>query len=323
MNELKGFFSLTFDHVLAAVEQAGHRTTGLCYPLNSLENRVYEIELEDGTRRVAKFYRPGRWSAATILDEHRFLAALAADEIPVCPPVAFADGETLHSTEEGILFALFPKMGGRAPDDLPPDELAQLGRLIARIHNIGKRLGAKHRPTLSPQTYGRDALAVIMQQGRLAPGTSTRYEQAANELIKLAEAAFAGVESSLIHADFHRGNVLSRGAGYVVLDFDDCAIGPFAQDLWLLLPGRPSDCPRELEAMLTGYEQFRAFEHSTLRLVEVLRGLRYLRYAAWVTARWDDPSFKRAFPQFGTENYWEQQVADLYEQLRLVSSLPA
>jgi len=323
MPELHDFFSLTFDRVLAAVEQSGHRATGLCYALNSLENRVYEIELTDGTRRVAKFYRPGRWSEETILDEHRMLAALAADEVPVAAPLPFPDGRTLARSSEGILFALWPRVGGRAPEDLSLDDFAQLGRLAGRIHNIGKKLGLTHRPLLTPETYGRAALDVILRSARLSPSIERRYTEAANELVRAAEALYAGVELTAIHADLHRGNVLRPREGFLVLDFDDMAIGPPVQDLWLMLPARPADCPRELEALVRGYEQFRAFDASSLRLIEALRGLRYLRYAGWVASRWDDPSFKRAFPHFGAERYWEEQVADLHEQLRLLAGSPA
>jgi Ser/Thr protein kinase RdoA (MazF antagonist) len=318
VNELTSFFGLTFDRVLAAVEQAGRRTTGLCYALNSLENRVYDIELEDGGRLIAKFYRPGRWSRGTILDEHRMLAALHAEEIPVAAPVPFPDGDTLHATAEGIHFALFPRVGGRAPDELGPGELEQLGRLLGRIHNIGAKLGLQHRPELSPDTYGRDALAVVLERARLSPSVERRYRDAAERVIAEAGRLFSGAKLGPIHADFHRGNVLRGREGFVVLDFDDMARGPAVQDIWLVLPARPRECPDEVAAVVRGYEQFRAFDPATLRMVEALRALRYLRYAGWVTSRWDDPSFKQAFPQYGSENYWEGQVADLHEQIRLL-----
>ena len=122
------FFSLTPDAVLAAVEAAGHVTTGLCYALNSLENRVYEVECEEAGRLIVKFYRPGRWSRPTIEDEHRLLAALQEAEIPVCAPQPLPGGHTLGSTAEGIYFAVFPKTGGRSPDELRGDDFVQIGR---------------------------------------------------------------------------------------------------------------------------------------------------------------------------------------------------
>ena len=212
-------------------------------------------------------------------------------------------------------------MGGRAPDDLGAPELEQLGRLLGRMHNMGARAKAEHRPELSPDTYGADSLAIILERGQLGTSTARRYESAVRQVIALAQERFRGIATSLIHADFHRGNILSRGPGqWLMLDFDDCAHGPAAQDFWLVLPGRPAECPRELEAMLRGYEQFRAFDHRSLVLIEALRALRYVRYAGWIAKRWDDPSFQRAFPDWGTERYWEEQVADLHEQLRLIDS---
>ncbi len=317
------FYALTPDAVLAAVEQGGVATTGLCYAHGSLENRVYEVEIEDAAgervRRVAKFYRPGRWSRAQIGEEHALLARAVAEELPVCAPLAFPDGSTLHEAA-GLLFALFPKVGGRAPDDLDDGTLAELGRLIGRLHNVAAGLPLRERPALSPATYGRAALATIMARAPQSPGVAARYAGVVDRLCELAERAWRDVALKTIHADLHRGNLLCGSRGWVLLDFDDCATGPAAQDLWLLLPGRPSECPREVEALVGGYEQMRDFDRRELGLVELLRGLRYVRYAGWIAARWDDPAFPRAFPQFGTDAYWEGQVADLDEQLRYAST---
>jgi Ser/Thr protein kinase RdoA (MazF antagonist) len=312
------FFSLTPDRVLSAVEQAGHETTGLCYALNSLENRVYEVELEDRSRVVAKFYRPGRWSRETILDEHRLLLALAESEIPVCPPNRFPDGETLHATQEGIYFALFPRVGGRSPDDLSLEEYEQLGRLLGRIHNVSASLELKHRPIISPKTYGTDCLEIILAANVLPEGLRPRYTEAVRRLVDLGELRFKGAQSLVIHGDCHRGNLLRGRQGFFFLDFDDSGAAPPVQDLWLLLPARRAQCPQEVEAMLKGYEQFRPFDWRSLRLIEVLRGLRYVRYAAWIVSRWEDPSFPRAFPHFGTENYWQGQLTDIHEQLAIL-----
>lgn len=315
------FFQLTPDRVLDAVEQSGGETTGLCYALNSLENRVYEVEIEGDTRRrvIAKFYRPGRWSRATIQDEHRMLAALKDNEIPVCPPLPFPDGETLHETQDGILFALFPKVGGRSPDDPTKEQYAQLGRLLARIHNVTDSLKLQHRPVLAPETYGLQCLEQIKERGVLPPNLAGRYEDAVKRLVDAAQKRWAGIRPFVLHADCHRGNLLLGRDGWFFLDFDDAASAPAVQDVWLLLPGRPRDCKTELDAMLDGYEMFRPFEYRELRLIEALRGLRYVRYAAWITTRWDDPSFPRAFPYFGTENYWQSQINDLYEQLTVLA----
>lgn len=314
MKESEQFFRLTPERVLAAVERAGHYTTGLCYPLNSLENRVYEVELEDKKRLIAKFYRPGRWSKATIQDEHTLLAALTEMEIPVCAPEAFPNGETLQETEDGIFFAVFPKVGGRNPDELIGDDFAQLGRLLGRIHNVSASLKLKNRPSLGPSTYGSESVALLVNQDSLPVHIKARFVDITQRIITIGEQRFAGKETFVIHADCHRANLLRGREGFFFLDFDDAAVGPPVQDFWLFLPSRPKDCPQELEALIKGYEQFRKFDHSSLRLIEVLRALRYLRYAAWIAARWSDPSFPRAFPHFGTELYWQGLLNDLYEQ---------
>jgi Ser/Thr protein kinase RdoA (MazF antagonist) len=314
---MEHFFTLTPERVLDAVERSGHATTGLCYPLNSLENRVYEVELDDRSRVVGKFYRPGRWEEQTIRDEHRVLAALREAEIPVCAPLVLGD-ETLHTTADGIFFALFPRTGGRIPDELVGDEFAQLGRLLARIHNVTASLELRHRPVLSPRTYGTECLQMILDRTDMPPGLRHRYQDAVERLVGVADRRFAGVESVVVHADCHRGNLLRGNTGWFFLDFDDMASAPPVQDLWLLLPGRARECRAEIDQLLEGYEQFRDFDRRTLSLIEVLRALRYVRYAAWIARRWDDPAFPRAFPDFGTERYWEAQVSDLHEQLALL-----
>jgi Ser/Thr protein kinase RdoA (MazF antagonist) len=316
--EIGTFFSLTPEHVLDAVEQAGHHTTGRCYALNSLENRVYEVELDDDRHVVAKFYRPNRWSRDTIKGEHRLLRALHDAEIPVVPPEPFPDGDTLHQAAEGIWFTLFPKVGGRSPDELNLDEHEELGRLLARIHNVSASLADHHRPALSPETYGRASLAAILARTNMPDGLRHRYVDAVERVIAVGDARLAGIESFLGHSDCHRANLLRGNSGFFFLDFDDAAVAPAVQDFWLLLPARPADCPHELEAMLKGYETFREFPRSSLKLIELLRALRYVRYAGWVAARWDDPAFKRAFPHWGTDNYWEAQLVDLHEQLGLL-----
>jgi Ser/Thr protein kinase RdoA (MazF antagonist) len=315
---MEHFFTLTPERVLDAVEGSGHATTGLCYPLNSLENRVYEVELDDRSRVVAKFYRPGRWTEATIRDEHHALAALAEAEIPVCAPIAFPDGDTLNTTGDGIFVALFPRTGGRIPEELRGEEYEQLGRLVARIHNVLARIRLPHRPVLSPQTYGAECLETICERAVMPPALRERYVRAVERLIAVGEPRFAATDSIVTHADCHRGNLLRGRDGWFFLDFDDMAVAPPVQDVWLLLPARPRDCPQELDALLAGYQQFRRFDRGSLALIEVLRGLRYVRYAAWIARRWDDPAFTRAFPDWGTERYWQGQLTDLHDQLTLL-----
>jgi Ser/Thr protein kinase RdoA (MazF antagonist) len=316
------FFELIPDQVLDAVEQIGHRTTGLCYALGSLENRVYEVELVDGSRVVAQFYRPKRHSRETILDEHRLLAALVDMEIPVCAPLRLPSGETLSQTPNGILFCIFPRTGGRSPDELTDEEFTQLGRLLGRIHNVAASLKLQHRPVLSPTTYGTQCLAAIVQRDCLPPEVRHSYCEAVEMLVECATPLLQDLPNFVVHADCHRGNLLRGRDGWFFLDFDDMAVGPAVQDLWLLLPSRPRDCPQQLEALLQGYRQFRAFEPQGLAAIEALRGLRYVCYAAWIASRWEDQTFVRTYPAWGTLAYWQRQVTDLYEQIRILKTPP-
>ena len=326
------FFSLDISQVLEAVEGAlgekNEAPTGLCYALNSLENRVYEIELENeasGQKRrvVAKFYHPGRWSRDTILDEHKLLLALQEAEIPVCAPLLLRDGAeptSLSQTKTGIYFSVFPRIGGRAVEELDLAGYEQLGRLLGRIHTVAAGLELHHRPVLSPESYGQKCLDAIIAKGDLALATQSRYSDVVQELIVEAQKRWPQEAGFVVHADCHRGNLLSGRDGWFFLDFDDAAVAPPVQDLWLLLPARVQDCPQELEAMLKGYESFRPFDRQSLQVIEALRALRYVRYAAWVATRWEDPSFKKAFPQWGTDNYWQGQLIDLYEQMAILKN---
>jgi Ser/Thr protein kinase RdoA (MazF antagonist) len=310
------FADLTPDRILSAADETGVRATGRTWSLAALENRVYEVEREDGSRVVVKFYRPGRHPTAAILDEHRLLAALAEEEVPVVAPLALSGGETLRIEDDGHRFAVFPKAPGRSPQELSVDEYDRIGRLLARLHNVSASLDLPARPVLSPATYGTACIERTLVLATQPPGTRSRYEDAARRLVVLAEGLFGETPTFVVHADCHRGNVLSGAGGFFFLDFDDAARAPAVQDLWLLLPGRAADCPAEVDAWIEGYEIFRPFDERSLALIEALRGLRYLRYAAWIAERYGDPAFKAAFPQFGTGTYWEGLVGDLYEEIR-------
>jgi Ser/Thr protein kinase RdoA (MazF antagonist) len=311
------FFSLTPERVLEAVEAGGLRANPVCYPLNSFENRVYEVELADKSRVVAKFYRPGRWSREQILEEHAFLAELDAEEVPVCPVRPFPDGSTLKRID-GIEYSLSDRRGGRAPDELSHLDLERLGMFAGRMHDVGARRPAASRPRLTADRYVRDALRRIAVQGSLTGPLRDRYFAVAEEIAEIADRLLEGVAVHRIHADLHLGNVLFRDGELRVLDFDDMVTGPAVQDLWLALPGRGPEVEAMRDALLAGYERFRDFDRSTLRLVEPLRGLRLVRYAGWLARRFDDPAFRAGWPHFGTADYWEREVADLEEQLEAV-----
>jgi Ser/Thr protein kinase RdoA (MazF antagonist) len=313
------FFRLTPDWVLRAVEAGGFDPTGHCSALNSLENRVYDLRLTDGSHVVAKFYRPGRWTREAILEEHRFLFDLREAEIPVCAPVAFSDGETLHEVE-GILYAVWPRTGGRAPDELSDDQVSVLGRLVARIHNVGAAREMRARPRLSSQSHAREPLEALEEHGAVPPQYWRRYRDAVERVASTYDELCRGVPVHRIHGDCHLGNLLYGREGYFFLDFDDCRVGPAVQDVWMLIPGRDHDAARQRDIMIDAYRQFREFDPRWLRLVEPLRALRFVHYAAWIARRFEDPAFPDAFPHFGTEEYWERETLDLEDQLTRIGS---
>lgn len=306
------FFRLSPTRVLQAVEAAGFAPSGHCFALNALENRVYDVRLDDGRHVVAKFYRPGRWSREAILDEHRLLAALVEAEIPVCAPLVFPDGDTLHSIE-AIHYAIWPRTGGRSPDELDDGQVEVLGRLMARIHAIAADLGAPHRRRLDAESVPLAALELLDERGWLPPSCASRYQRAVGTLVDVYRERSEGIALQPIHGDCHAGNLLHGDEGWFFLDFDDMVIGPPVQDVWMLLPGRDAEADRQRRVLVEAYRQFRSFDDRSLALIEPLRGFRFVFYAGWIARRWEDPAFPDAFPHFGTDEYWETETRDLEE----------
>ena len=313
------FLSLTPERVFDAVEAGGLRSSPICQALNSFENRVYEIGLDDGSRVVGKFYRPGRWSSEQILDEHRFMTDLQQAEVSVCPVMKFPDGTTLKKVDH-IYYCLFERKGGRAPDELT-DALAQrLGMLVGRLHNVGAAGAAEHRIRLSADTYIRDNLAWMFASDVIPERLQGRYAEAANQIADIADKWMAGVAVHRVHGDFHLGNIVMRDELLHVLDFDDMLVGPAVQDLWMIVPGRDTTARRHREIFIEAYEQFRAFDRSTLRLIEPLRGMRMVHYSAWLARRWHDPIFPLTWPHFASEDYWDDETTALEELLTIIRS---
>lgn len=328
------FFRLGPEWVLRAVEAAGLRPTGYVTALTCLENRVHDVHLEDGSHVVVKFYRPGRWSRAAILEEHAFLLALRDAEVPVCAPLVFAEagkqggrrgaGRTLHEAD-GIFYAVWPRVGGRSPSELNDEHVAVLGRLLARIHAVGARLHPRHRPTLSGDSFVLEPLALLEQGGFVPSSCARRHRAAALEIAARYDAASRGTALHAIHGDCHFGNLLhgptaDGGDGFFFLDFDDFVIGPAVQDVWMLLPGRDAEADRQRTLLVDAYEQMRPFDRASLALVEWLRAVRFVRYEGWIARRWEDPAFPAAFPHFGTEDYWEEETRDLEQQIEMIDS---
>ena len=326
-DQTRFFFELTPDRVLDAVEAAGFRCTGRCIPLNSLENRVYSVELEwddDIPRsiherfRVVKFYRPSRWSEEQILEEHRFLKELLDQEIPVVAPLELPSGVTLKKTESGIWYALFPKVGGRSPDELNEQQLERIGRLLARIHTVGAARPAPSRVHLNPDTYGLQHLEFLLKGNWVSPDVSGRYEKAVREICARSRPWFQETPVQRLHGDCHLGNLLWNDSGPFFLDFDDMVMGPCIQDLWLVAPGRDAIGRQNFEILVDAYRQVKEIDSRSFRLVEPLRALRFVHFSAWIARRWEDPSFPNHFPQFGTPRYWSEVTEDLEEQLSFI-----
>ncbi len=333
MSELNNlFFSLTPERVLEAVETLGIRSTGRCMALNSMENRVYEVELDLDPEeiehlyqrfRVIKFYRPGRWSREQIQDEHDFLFELSAVDIPAVAPLKFSDGSTLAKTPEGIWYTIFPKVSGRNLDELSDDQLEQLGRLIARMHNVGATRKALHRVRLSPVTYGLENLAFLKDQSLLPAHLSDRYTQLVTQICEIVTPWFERYPVQRLHGDCHVGNVLWNRDRCFLVDFDDMLTGPCVQDLWLICPGRDSWSKQQQEKLLRGYRQMREFDSSSWCLVEPLRCLRMIHFSAWIGKRISDPSFSRVFMDYGSEKYWRDQLTALEEQFQIICGAEA
>lgn len=314
-NAVSDFSALTPDEVINAVEAVVEgRCSNLCRPLNSYINRVYEVGLSAGPFVIVKFYRPGRWSREALQDELDFLHELHEAEIPVVPPIAGSDGARLHQWAD-THYAVFPKKGGRPLDDPGPGDWPQLGRLIGRMHQVGAQRVAPARIRLHPAHSTAEHLRYILASGHVAAEWKDHYERTCRSLMDLITPLFDDVERLRIHADCHSGNILHRpGEGYHVLDFDDMAMGPAVQDLWLILPDRLAHARREMDALLDGYETFYPFPYETLRLIEPLRAMRYIHFTAWCARQYADGGFARLAENWGTSQFWRQEVSDLERQ---------
>lgn len=328
------FYNLTPDEVMRALEGVGFEPTGEFTQLNSYENRVFDIRLEDSgsnrsagsgavNRIVVKFYRPGRWSKETIMAEHEFLADVVTQGIPAVAPLKLKNGSTL-AIDQNIWFAAFPKAVGRMVDELSRENFVRLGRTLARLHNVGEQKRAVARPQLTAEKYGFENLAIL--EDVVAVEVADRYFEAAESILEFLSHELDEKRAKKfirIHGDCHRGNILRTdrvepGASvstseFFFVDFDDCCMGPPVQDFWMLLSdGEDTEEGRaELKALLEGYAEFRRFDERDLALIPALRGLRMIHYAAWIARRWEDPSFPRLFPQFHDFNFWASETEAL------------
>jgi Ser/Thr protein kinase RdoA (MazF antagonist) len=315
--------TLTPDTMLDVVAATGREPDGHLFALNSYENRVVQVGIDEQAPMVAKFYRPERWSDAAIREEHSFALTLAELEIPVVAPWQDAQGETLFS-HRGFRVALFPRRGGRAPEPGDLDQLEWIGRFIGRIHLAGQTRAFHHRPAVDVAAMGWPARDAVLSSTLLPAHFSEAYAKVSGQLLERVNADLSRIEFTPIrlHGDCHHGNILWTDAGPHFVDLDDCRNGPAVQDLWMLLNGERSEQIAQLSAMLEGYELFRRFDPAELALIEPLRSLRMLHYSGWLAKRWTDPAFPVAFPWADSEHYWNQHIEDLHQQLLLLDEPP-
>jgi len=317
------FSSVTPELVITTVEKALNlRCTNICRPLNSYINRVYELQGIDGQGLIVKFYRPGRWSKAALLDEHEYLLELLAAEIPVVAPLEHVDNSTLGEVGS-IYFAVFPKKGGRSYDEYVDEQWLELGRLLGRTHLVGASNSAKDRIVMSPEKVTRAQLDYILGGKCMQPNFASRFEEVTDAIIREISPKFDAVEMIRIHGDCHFSNLIYRpGESFFIIDFDDMAVGPPVQDFWMLLPGYREDSVVEIDLFLEGYEMFRKFDRRTLRLIEPLRAMRYIHYTAWCAYQAAEDGLSRVVPDFATPGYWQREINDLEEQLQRICSAP-
>jgi Ser/Thr protein kinase RdoA (MazF antagonist) len=313
------FHRLTPDLVLGLVEKAlDIRCTNLCRPLASYINRVYELEGEDGTGLVVKFYRPGRWAYSALQDEHEFLLELAGREIPVIAPLILEGGSSLGE-HEGMYFSVFPKCGGRSSDEFSEEQWLEIGRLLGRTHAVGAGRIPEGRITMAPDKSTRQQVDYLLDGKFMDADIARQFAELSKTLIAEISPMFENIEMIRIHGDCHFSNLIYRpGESFYLIDFDDMALGPPVQDFWMLLPGYREEAFAEIDLFLEGYETFRDFDRRSLRLIEPLRAMRFIHYMAWCGYQVAEEGLSRVAPDFGTRDYWQRELCDLADQLERI-----
>lgn len=328
---LHPYQSLSPDAVIDAVESLGLLTDMRQYPLNSYENRVYQVGIEGESPVIVKFYRPNRWSKEAILEEHQFLLELAEEDLPVVAPLQF-NGQTLFEFNE-FYFSISPRKSGQSPEISNTDQLEYLGRWLARLHQVGNDYRFQHRPIWNgkselghakDKTIIQQSCETVLKSGLLHEDFKVAYQSICHDLNALVEKQYQPQMSDTlrIHGDCHVGNLLWRDEQLYMVDFDDCVQGPAMQDIWMLLSGDGEEQLQQLDAIRKGYEVFRPFPYHQLKWIEALRTIRLIRHTAWVAERWDDPAFPLAFPWFTGVQYWSGHVLALREQLSALQEAP-
>ena len=309
--------------ILNAIESVGYRCSGSLSALNSFENRVYQVGIEDEEALIAKFYRPNRWSDLAIIEEHQFSAELFSHEIPVIAPLVAENGQSLHSFED-FRFALFPRKGGRTLELDNLEQLEWMGRFIGRLHAVGATRNFQHRIHLDIDTYGHLPYKFLQENNFIPVELAAEFHATIEELLKKSREIInqVGTVNYLrLHGDCHAGNVLWHDGGPQIVDLDDCLMGPAIQDLWMLLGATSQDTELYLQSILRGYRSFYDFDRREIKLIEVLRSLRMLHYCAWLARRWEDPAFPINFPWFNTRPYWLDQLKDFKNQVAVLETV--
>ena len=314
------FDGLNPDTIIAAVESTGRVCDLRVFALNSYENRVYQVGIEEQAPLVVKFYRPHRWSEEAIHEEHAFSRELLEAELPVVAPLADNGGNTLFHFGD-FRFALFPRIGGHVPDLDQPEQLVSLGRILGRMHAIGATRPFLHRPAIDIESYAR-ASRHLIECDFIPQDLASAYASLCDSLIERLERCYRPTGLIRTHGDLHPGNILVRNGELCLVDLDDCRRAPAIQDVWMLLSGEREARTAQLLEIVAGYEEFHDFPAGELTLIEALRTLRLMHYAAWLAARWHDPAFPRHFPWFDTPRYWSGHILELREQLAALDEEP-
>lgn len=317
------FERLTPSFLMDAVETLGFWCDGRTFPLNSYENRVYQVGIEEKEPLIAKFYRPQRWSREQILEEHNFCFELAEQELPIVTPLKNEEGNTLFDYN-GFMFSLFPRKGGHAPELDNMDNLFILGRLLGRMHQVGAVKPFEHRPAITTQNFGHNSVEFI-SQNFIPRELKPAYESICHDLLQAIEeisAECGEIKKIRVHGDCHSGNMLWRDDAPHFVDFDDARMAPAMQDIWMLLSGDRHEQTAQLSEIVDGYNEFNDFKVNELRLIEVLRTLRIMHYSAWLARRWEDPAFPHSFSWFNTERYWGEHILELREQMAIIGEPP-
>lgn len=315
----ESFHHIHPDDVITLVEKVLDRQFSNLYrPLNSYINRVVELEDREGAGVIVKFYRPGRWKKEAIADEHCFLNDLKEQEIPVITPLLLADGTTIGRWRD-VLFALFPKCGGRSVDEFNDDQLEQLGRLVGRAHAVGAIREASNRLIMTPLLSTAGQIEYLRKNKLVPAELQQSFYDLTVELLELIGPLFSNVKYQRIHGDLHVANIIHRpGESFYLIDFDDMVMGPPVQDIWMLLTDYSEESRMELEVFLEGYETFHQFDRRTFRLIEPLRAMRYIHYLAWCGHQVVEDGSTQVIPHFGSFSFWQTEIGELRDQLERI-----